>query len=193
MTVNNFKPFASGLGANVLTQVQYEALPALISTGFTAGVAPSVQLNKVWRQSSIMAAVLAQFISDLSGADAIDDGTTATLLANLKIATQGPGQALSPNGYHKLSGGLILQWGTETAPASGVSTSSVSVFFPIAFTSAVASITGAPNGNANTSAGGFPVFAAPSPTLSGFSAVLDVLGFTTFNQTCTFKWFAIGY
>ena len=50
------------------------------------GVAQSAQLNKVWRQSSIMAAVLAQFISDRTGQDVLDDGTTATILANLKLS-----------------------------------------------------------------------------------------------------------
>ncbi|MCO1382563.1 hypothetical protein [Burkholderia multivorans] len=85
MAINNFKPFAVGAGANVMTQADFEALAALL-TGFQSGTAQSQQLNKVWRQSSIMAAVLAQFIVDLTGQDAIDDGTTATLLANLKAA-----------------------------------------------------------------------------------------------------------
>ncbi|WP_232346403.1 hypothetical protein [Cupriavidus sp. USMAA2-4] len=83
---NDFLPFAAGAGANVLTQAQYAALTSLIANGFSAGVAPSAQLNKVWRQSSIMTAVLAQFIVANTGQTAIDDGTTATLLANLATA-----------------------------------------------------------------------------------------------------------
>jgi len=82
----DFLPFATGTLANVLTQAQYLALTSVVQNGFTAGVAPSVQLNKVWRQSSIAAAVLAQFIVNNSGQPAIDDGTTATLLANLTTA-----------------------------------------------------------------------------------------------------------
>ncbi|WP_254211201.1 hypothetical protein, partial [Burkholderia multivorans] len=62
--------------------------------GFQSGTAQSAQLNKVWRQSSIMAAVLGQFIVDLTGQDAIDDGTTATLLANLKMAVQAQSAAV---------------------------------------------------------------------------------------------------
>ncbi|WP_176331150.1 hypothetical protein [Burkholderia vietnamiensis] len=85
MANNNFKAFAAAAGANVMTQADYEALAALL-TGFVSGTAQSAQLNKVWRQSSIMAAVLAQFIVDITGQDAIDDGTTTTLLANLKAA-----------------------------------------------------------------------------------------------------------
>ncbi|UQN68002.1 hypothetical protein L0Z11_09825 [Burkholderia multivorans] len=93
MANNNFKPFASAGGANVMSQADYEALAALL-TGFQSGTASSQQLNKVWRQSSIMAAVLAQFIVDLTGQDAIDDGTTATLLANLKTAVQAQSAAV---------------------------------------------------------------------------------------------------
>jgi len=76
-----------------MAQADYEALAALL-TGFQSGTAQSAQLNKVWRQSSIMAAVLGQFIVDLTGQDAIDDGTTATLLANLKMAVQAQSAAV---------------------------------------------------------------------------------------------------
>ncbi|AOI67107.1 hypothetical protein WS51_18365 [Burkholderia territorii] len=93
MANNNFKAFAAGANANVMTQADYEALAALL-TGFVSGTAQSAQLNKVWRQSSIMAAVLAQFIADLTGQDAIDDGTTATLLTNLKTAVQAQSAAV---------------------------------------------------------------------------------------------------
>lgn len=89
MATNDFLPFAGGAGANVLTQAAYVAQAALRSNGFSAGTAQSAQLNKVWRQSSIMAAALAQMISDNTGADVLDDGTTATILANLKNAVAG--------------------------------------------------------------------------------------------------------
>lgn len=109
--VNNFKSFAGGVGANVLTQPQYEALATLLATGFTSGVAPSVQLNKVWRQSSIMASVLAQFIADVSGQDSIDDGTTATLLVNMKTA--------------------IRPIGSLTAHATGTADALIGIFSPV--------------------------------------------------------------
>uniref|UniRef100_UPI000572A6A1 hypothetical protein n=2 Tax=Pseudomonas nitroreducens TaxID=46680 RepID=UPI000572A6A1 len=89
MATNDFLPFAGGAGANVLTQSAYLALTALRSNGFSAGTAQSAQLNKVWRQSSIMAAAVAQMISDNAGVDVLDDGSTATILANLKTAVGG--------------------------------------------------------------------------------------------------------
>jgi len=80
---NDFFPFAVGESANVLTQAEYAAETGLLQNGFSAGIAPSVQLNKVWRQSSIMAAVIAQFIAERTGENVIDDGTTTTILENL--------------------------------------------------------------------------------------------------------------
>lgn len=85
MATSDFLPFATGGGANVVSQAAYAALPA-VSTGYQSGVAQSAQLNKTWRQSSIMAAVLAQFIVQQTGQNATDDGTTAALLANLTAA-----------------------------------------------------------------------------------------------------------
>jgi hypothetical protein len=86
MATNDFLPFANGGGANVLTQAQYAALTALLSGGYQSGVANSAQMNKTWRQSSIMAAVLGQFAADYSGNNSVDDGTTTTLEANLVAA-----------------------------------------------------------------------------------------------------------
>jgi hypothetical protein len=86
MASNDFLPFAYGGGANVLSQSAYAALTTLLSGGYQSGVANSAQMNKTWRQSSIMAAVLAQFAADYSGSNSTDDGTTATLEANLVAA-----------------------------------------------------------------------------------------------------------
>ena len=91
MATNDFLPIATGGGANVLTQAQYAALTSILANGFQTGTINSSQVNKVWRQASIMSAVLAQFIADGTGANSVDDGTTATLLANLKNAVQGYG------------------------------------------------------------------------------------------------------
>ncbi len=52
---------------------EWEALPALIS-GFTAGKASSAQVNKVIRQASFIAAALAQFVSDKTQRDVLDNG-----------------------------------------------------------------------------------------------------------------------
>ncbi|MBU9842190.1 hypothetical protein J1780_19770 [Rahnella aceris] len=96
MATNNFKPFAIGSGANVLSQADYEALSALTS-GFQAGKASSAQINKAIRQATVMAYVLAQFISDTSSTDVLDNGVPATILANLKsgLLSAAPGRLLN--------------------------------------------------------------------------------------------------
>lgn len=80
MATNDFIVFGGQTGANVMSQSSYLALPARL-TGFQTGLASSQQLNKVWRQASIMSAMLGQFIADQTGLDALDDGTIATLEA----------------------------------------------------------------------------------------------------------------
>ncbi|EPA7434784.1 hypothetical protein ACQ48J_001867, partial [Escherichia coli O2,50:H32] len=96
MAINNFKPFATAANANVTAQADWETLPALLS-GFMAGKAYSAQVNKALRQSTVMASVLAQFISDSAGVDVLDNGNTAQILANLKTGMTAltPGRLLN--------------------------------------------------------------------------------------------------
>lgn len=85
---NDFIPFAVGGSANVTPQATYAANTTLTQSGFQSGLAKSPDLNKVWRQSSIMSAVVAQFVVNQTGQNAVDDGTTATLIANLLAAVR---------------------------------------------------------------------------------------------------------
>jgi hypothetical protein len=82
MATNQFKPFATRPDANVTPQNEWENLPALLS-GFAGGKASSAQVNKALRQTSFIAAALAQFVSDKSGQDVLDDGDIAAFLAKL--------------------------------------------------------------------------------------------------------------
>ncbi|HIG3161366.1 hypothetical protein M1924_05935 [Klebsiella pneumoniae] len=84
MATNDFKPFATGSGANVLPQADYESLSALAS-GFLSGKASSAQINKALRQSSTMAALIGQFINQ-ANLDALDNGNVSTLLTNFVAA-----------------------------------------------------------------------------------------------------------
>jgi hypothetical protein len=85
MPSNDFLPFGTGGGANVIDQATYAALSARVA-GFVAGVAVSAQLNKAWRQSSSMAAMIGQFIVDKAAVSATDDGDIATLETNFIAA-----------------------------------------------------------------------------------------------------------
>lgn len=88
MPTNDFKAFATGNSANVISQADYLALAALVS-GFSSGKASSAQVNKALRQATVMANVLAQFIADSVNVDVLDDGNTAAILSNLKNSMPG--------------------------------------------------------------------------------------------------------
>jgi hypothetical protein len=81
---NKFLPFGTGSSPNVIDDAAYAALTPR-SAGFLSGVAQSQQLNKVWRQSSVAAAVLGQIIAN-NGVDATDSDPIATLVTNLLAA-----------------------------------------------------------------------------------------------------------
>ncbi|EOC0092291.1 phage tail protein [Cronobacter dublinensis] len=138
MAKNDFKPFATGAGANVTSQADWETLPAL-SQGFTSGKAASAQVNKAIRQSSFVASALAQFITDQTGADVLDNGNLSAFqllmkqgLAKLYLSRQDPfgdiksdgagaqGKALENLGLgdgSALPVGVPVPWPTATAPA----------------------------------------------------------------------------
>ncbi|WP_309175842.1 gp53-like domain-containing protein [Enterobacter roggenkampii] len=93
MAKNDFKPFATGAGANVMSQADWEALPALLS-GFTAGKASSAQVNKAIRQAAFIAAALAQYSANKSGLDVLDDGDLNGFITKMSTAFGKDFQAL---------------------------------------------------------------------------------------------------
>lgn len=99
MPTNDFKEFATGVGANVIDQATYDAAP-WVETGFQAGLAQSAQLNKVWRQSAFVVSVLAQLIMIETDQDVLDDGDEATFMAQLEamikqVATGSPARIIT--------------------------------------------------------------------------------------------------
>ncbi|OSK70433.1 fels-2 prophage Pin [Escherichia coli E1114] len=93
MAINNFKPFALDPNANVTSQADWEALPALLS-GFTAGKASSAQVNKAIRQASFIAAALAQYTANKSGLNVLDDGDLNGFISKMGTAFRKDFQAL---------------------------------------------------------------------------------------------------
>lgn len=138
MATNNFKAFALDPNANVMSQADWEALPALLS-GFTAGKASSAQVNKAIRQATTIAALVGQFIAN-SGADALDNADvnglvtkfTNALTTNLGLGTasklpagggvfSGTGRVWIPV-KDSTSGNVVnflLQWGSCNNGGSG--------------------------------------------------------------------------
>lgn len=121
MPVNNFKAFATGASANVVSQDDYEALTALV-TGFTAGKALSAQVNKALRQATFIAAALAQYVADTKNTDVLDDGDLSTFVTTLTEALNASASSLlnSANTWTELqtfNGGMSgdLQGNADTA------------------------------------------------------------------------------
>ncbi len=106
MATNDFKAFAIDPLANVIDQATYQALAAL-GTGFQAGIAKSDELNKAWRQSSIGAYIIGQYIMTQTGLDALDDGDLATLLARFTNAVT-IGSAVKPARIVTVSTPLVI-------------------------------------------------------------------------------------
>ncbi len=154
-------------------------------------------------------AVLSQDNSDLHQiADALSTALAAKVSSNGGTMSANPTVALgvatkqyvdgiislAASGYWQSPGGLILQWGKGTAPATGTTTSTLIVTFPVAFPNAPLGAWVTTAGHANSSTGGNPAGGAISLSTTSFQAVLDVLNQSiTFNQTCDFYWFAIGH
>ncbi|MCT4701514.1 tail fiber protein [Enterobacteriaceae bacterium H20N1] len=114
MPVNDFKAFATGEFANVLSQPEYEALEAK-DTGFQAGIARSEELNKVWRQASTIASVVASFMANKSGNDVLDNGNLDTLQATLLKALLNNSTSQLDSRYLKVASNLSELTNASTA------------------------------------------------------------------------------
>lgn len=93
MAKNDFKPFATAANANVMSQADWEGLPALLS-GFTSGKAASAEVNKAIRQASFIAAALARYTANKSGLDVLDDADLNGFITKMTTAFGKDFQAL---------------------------------------------------------------------------------------------------
>jgi hypothetical protein len=104
----DFVPFAAASGANVTAQATYIAEPTT-ATGFVSGEASSADCNKVWRQATFQAAVLANFVADTLNINVADDGNLTIAITNLQNAVTAVADAA-------LSGFATLSYVNSTFP-----------------------------------------------------------------------------
>jgi hypothetical protein len=93
----------------------------------------------------------------------------------------GSNQSLSSDGYQKLPGGLIIQWGTFTP-----SSSTTSLTFPIAFSTACLTVQTMDRFTGDTGGGNQLTALNADPTTTG--AV-----FSSSTAVSLVYWFALGY
>ncbi|CAQ84377.1 MULTISPECIES: tail fiber protein [Photorhabdus] len=84
---NDFKAFSISNNANVVSQEKYEESQG-VKTGFPPENIPIHVLNKVLRQSSTIASVVANFIAAQSDDDVLDDGNIAKLTDQLNLSLE---------------------------------------------------------------------------------------------------------
>jgi hypothetical protein len=94
MPTVDYLPVATGGSANVDSQANFLG-SGYQTNGFAVGIAEPFQANKIWRQSSMMSAALANFISTTLGINVLDDGNLPTLITNLTNAIQSAGASVN--------------------------------------------------------------------------------------------------
>lgn len=194
MATNQFLSFGQGTGANVLSQADWAALAARTG-GFSSGTASSAAINKALRQSALAASALGQIVTDYSGSDALDTDSPAQMEAKLLTALRsmfGGTGLLATNGYMRLPGGLIMQWGNATSTSG-----TTAILFPTAFPTTCRSVNIT---EMNAAGWDYP----PNPTIYGVS-LADQYGFRAaavrivqggqpiYQSGLAFNWMAIGY
>lgn len=116
--------------------------------------------------------------------------TDAGIISNKAVTPFSLGvssKSLATNGYLRIPGGLIIQWGNSSTSAGG----SATVLFPITFPNAVTIVLATDIANAATSGAANIVSSGVSPTLSQstFYAITD----TGATVSTPFNWMALGY
>ena len=81
----DYLPCAVAAGNNADTQANFVGSGYQLN-GFVNGIAQPFQANKLWRQSSMIAAAVANFISNQLQIPVLDDGNIAELITNLTNA-----------------------------------------------------------------------------------------------------------
>ena len=85
MAQNQYLGWALAGTANVLSYRDYAARGEVL-TGVVPGIADDTLANTTWRQSSVIAAAIAQFIVENTNLDMLDDGNVEGVVIKLKSA-----------------------------------------------------------------------------------------------------------
>ena len=125
--INEFLAFASSASANVESQADYAA-DAVLYQGFATGVASSLKLNKVWRQSSFITSAIAQFVAN-TGRNVLDDGNVANFV-NLFLNARSAFLNKSVAGNADITLDPVMEANFTTLYLSGLLTGNINVIIP---------------------------------------------------------------
>lgn len=95
MPTSDFKAFAIGGGANVVSQATYAA-SAVLTNGFQSGICPSQYYNKALRQANFITAALSEWLVS-KGYNVPDDGNSTNIINNMIDAWTVPAETVTPS------------------------------------------------------------------------------------------------
>jgi len=129
-------------------------------------------------------------VASTAQSQALSSNTTILTPLRLAEAFKGSNQSLTTNGFQKIPGGIILQWGTVSIVTSGSIGGSTTVTFPTTFPTTALCVLGNFINNGMITGS----FAVNTQILSTSQAVitLDAASGTEPNGTFTAFWWAIG-
>lgn len=130
---------------------------------------------------------IANYTSSINMAGLVSDYSSLVSSTTRSSEFTGANQNLSANGWQKLPGGMVLQWGTATIPASNTT-----ITFPTAFPTACASFSGTAL-NATIYVDSLEITNAPTTTNVQVAMVSSGASGASAVIAGTFKWIAIGY
>lgn len=114
MPTVDYLPFATGGSADVTSQADWVAASSgggYVQDGFSVGIAQPAEANKAWRQSTMVAAALATYVSQQLSSDVLDDGNLSALVTKIGNAIAAQVGALGI-----IQPGTILDYAGSTAP-----------------------------------------------------------------------------
>lgn len=168
-----------------------------------SGVASTLNLNnlggKSIKQLISNGTKIDAFLPTGYKADVMYDGVDWVLLNPIdtsRATVANFANSKTANGWQKLEGGLIIQWGTAGFAASNAPSVQTTVAFPIAFPSACVHISGVQTSRASNNGGGSWAMSPSNKTLTNFLATIDNNGGSVlynFALAQTAEWVAIGY
>lgn len=171
-----------------LTAVQEEIMAILAAASIAPVKANNAQLLAAMQALGVRAASTAQTgvvqLATSAEAQALTNTLKAITPDALNLAFKGANQSQAAQGYQKLPGGIILQWGSATGDANGQVTWTYPIAFPNALGTALG-LYGNPTRIAKYSIMG------NCTTTSAIAFVSDSAGAAVPSAGCRF--FAMGY
>lgn len=153
------------------------AIPALIASAFLTNDGA----NLIWQ--------LINQVPDPTGSNGKVLGTDGSVF----IWQDLPASGVTPGTGRIQLGNVLLQYGTDSMPASGTYVTNKAFTFPIAFGGAPYHVAMSYNGGSGVAAaGGIPAFSVTNRTTTGATACADFNEWGNITNPIPFSWFAIG-